>query len=76
MFLIFRPTVTRKAKPHPSAHPRSSRLSSAICAMSGKAKISSEVTSKMIAVTASHKLRSDMVSGKIMLFHPKTQTAL
>ena len=60
-------TVTKKPKPHPIAHIRSRRLSRTILAeYSGDENINSEVIRSIIAVTASHKLISDIDKGKIM----------
>lgn len=60
-------TVTKKPKPHPIAHIRNKRLSSTIrAAYPGDEYSSSEVTRSIIAVTASHKLISEIDKGKIM----------
>jgi hypothetical protein len=54
-----------KATPHPTATNRRRCLSMAIFAeISGKEYSNSEVISIIIAVTASHKLKSDVVKGK------------
>ena len=60
-------TVTKKPKPHPIAHIRNKRLSSTIrAAYPGDEYSSSVVISRIIAVTASHKLISEIDKGKIM----------
>ena len=64
-------TVTRKAIPHPMAEILSCFLSIWIrLEYSGDAFNSSEVTSRMIAITANHKLISENVNGKFMLPTP------
>ena len=61
-------TVTKNPKPHPIALIRKRRLSRTILAeYSGDENSSSEVIRRMIAVTASHKLTSDIDRGKIMV---------
>ena len=63
--------MIRKAIPHPIAEILSSLLSIWIrLEDSGDAFRSSEVTSKIIAVTANHKLISENVKGKFMLLAP------
>ena len=60
-------TVTRNPKPHPMAHKRSRRLSSRIrAAYPGDEYRNSEVKRRIIVVTASHKLISEIVKGKII----------
>jgi hypothetical protein len=60
-------TVTKKPKPHPIAAIRKNCLSTAILAEnSGDEYSNSEVVRSIIAVTASHKLISDKLSGKII----------
>jgi len=61
-------TVTKNPKPDPIALIRKRRLSKTILAeYPGDENSNSEVMSSMIAVTASHKLISDIDSGKIMV---------
>jgi hypothetical protein len=61
------PTVTKKPKPHPTALNLSKCLSSTTrAAYPGDEFNSSEVISRIIAVTASHKLISEIDKGKIM----------
>jgi hypothetical protein len=61
-------TVTKNPKPHPIALIRKRRLSRTILAeYPGDENSSSEVIRSIIAVTASHKLISDIDKGKIMV---------
>jgi hypothetical protein len=60
-------TVTRKASPHPMAASLIRVLSMRILLeYSGDELRSSEVTRRIIAVTASHRLISESVRGKFM----------
>ena len=60
-------TVTKKPKPHPIALIRKRRLSRTILAeYSGDEYSNSEAIRSIIAVTASHKLISDIDNGKII----------
>ena len=61
-----RTTVTRKPQPHPTATTSRSRLLMAVRAEKpGRECSISEVMSRIIAVTASHRLISAKVNGKI-----------
>lgn len=74
MFIMRMITVTKKPTPHPIAQYRKNVLSIASRPeYSGNVKISSEVTSSTIAVTASQRLMSGVERGKIKLFHLRNQ---
>lgn len=73
MLIIRMTTVAKNAAPHPMALNRRRRLSSRILAeYSGLESINSEVIKRIIAVTASHKLISDIESGNIIDCHPQS----
>ena len=61
-------TVTKKPKPQPTAQNRKKRLSRTIlAAYPGDEYNSSVVIRRIIAITASHKLISEIDKGKIIL---------
>ncbi len=65
MFITVRTTVTKKPNPHPIAATLKISLSMATFAeYPGDEYSSSDVIRSIIAVTASHKLRSDKERGK------------
>jgi hypothetical protein len=70
--IICKITVKKNPNPHPIAAVRRRPLSISILAeYSAEEYNNSDVIRRIIAVTASHKLRSDNDSGKIIKSSPK-----